>query len=209
MNDILYGTIIGGVIGVGGSAVVTWIQAHYSRQQHLTQIEHEKNSQLLSRRIGVRSKYLEPLTSQLCSLYISINNCAGKLIEFTAPYYTGEKTEKIKVPKADKQEFIRQIYSIESIYTEISALDDKVFQTSGQVADPILVEKLTAVTQAITKFHEACNEMYRSLHGSAAEEDFVYDLKPLMKSIEKASLSIPNVHLRIESLLSGVDEDNQ
>lgn len=209
MNDILLGVIIGGAIGVIGSGVVAWIQAHYSQKQQSRQIQHEKNSEVLSRRIALRSRYLEPLTSHLCSTYVSATSCAGKLMEFTGPYYTGRKTEEVKVPEVDKEEFMEQMDTIQRMCEEIDALDDKVHEAAGQVGDPILIDRLTSITEEITKFYKAYNEMYSSLHDTAAEQDFVHDFKPIMKSIENVTLCIPSAHDRIESLLSGVDEDDE
>jgi hypothetical protein len=206
MNDILLGTIIGGAVGVTGSAIVAWIQARNSQQQHARQIQHEKDSQLLSRRIAVRLRYLEPLTSHLCSLYISVNNCWHKLIEMTVPYGAREERQEVRVPKVDKREFIGKMETIEGIYREICGVHSKVYDAAGQVGDTILINKLADITNAIAKFYECYGEMYRSLNDTGAEEDLVYDFGPVMKSIQNVILSVPAAHVRIESLLAGVDE---
>lgn len=215
MNDLLLGVIIGGIVGLVGSA----IQGYYSlkskrednaarEKQQSIQIQHEKDSQILSRRIAIRSKYLEPMTSNLCSLYISITNCVRKLIEFLAPYYTGKKPEEVKVPKVDKQEFIRQMDTIKSMCNEVTDLDDKVFQGGGQLGDLVLIERLGTITRGITKLIKAYNEMYSSLLNTKAEQEFLYDFEAIMKSMDNVVLSIPSAHERIESLLSGLDEDD-
>ncbi|MFO7772838.1 MAG: hypothetical protein R6V59_02690 [Dehalococcoidia bacterium] len=79
MSDIVLGMIIGGLIGVVGSAVAALIQGYYSlkgrreensareRQQSM-QIKHEKDSQLIAMLIATRSSYLKPLSS-----YLSVN----------------------------------------------------------------------------------------------------------------------------------------
>ena len=209
MNDILLGVIIGGAIAVAGSAVVAWIQAHYSKKQQAKQIEYEKDSQMLSRRIALRSRYLEPLTSHLCTLYIAGTNCLRKIIELTAPYYSGKETQEIKVPKVDKKEFVRKIDTIENMYIEIFDLNLRVYEVCGQVGDHILINKLTTTMNATTKFHEDCKEMYRSLHDTEAEQDFIYDFKMIIESIREIMLSIPETHERIESLLVGADAGNE
>jgi gas vesicle protein len=220
MSDVLLGMIIGGVIGVVGSAVVACIQGYYSlktkgeensalQHQQSTQIQHEKDSQLISRRIAVRSRYLEPLTSHLCSLYTAMNKYQEKLIEILHPYYHDRKTDEIQVPKVNKQEFMRQLTAIQSTLEAISTSRDKIWEVSPQVADLKLIQELTVLSKAATAFYAAHTEMYRSLHDSTTEQDFVYDSKAIMESLRKVELSISSGHLRIESLLAGVDEDDE
>lgn len=205
MNDILLGTIIGGVVGVTGSAIVAWIQARHSERQQSKQIEHEKDSQLVSRRIAVRSRYLEPLTSDLCNVYICASDCLRKLVELTGPYYSREGSEEVKVPAVDKEEFIGEMRKIRKLCEKIRDMEYEVFKTCGQVADTTLLDKLTAIPQAISAFRDACDEALGSLGESGAEEDFVCDFEPVTKEVEKILLRMPDIHGRIESLLAGAE----
>jgi len=218
MSDLLLGVIIGGVIGVVGSAVVAVIQGRYSfkcareenvarQQQQSMQIQHEKDSQLLSRRIAVRSRYLEPLCSHLSSLYNSINNYEEKLIGVLRPYY--RVGEEIQVPEVNKQEFIRQLKTAKSTHEAIFTPLDKVWEVSSQVADPKLTQEVKVISNVILAFYKACNEMYKSLDDSTTGQDLVYDFKAIMESMGKIRLGISSAHRRIESLLAGVYEEDE
>lgn len=218
MSDIVLGMIIGGVIGVGGSAAVACIQGHYSlkgkREENLArqhqqsmQIQHEKDSQMLSRHIGVRSRYLDPLSSHLSRLYNSINNYEEKLIDVLRPYY--REGEEIQVAEVNKQEFIRQLKTTKSTHKAIFAPIDKVWEVSSQVPDPKLTQEVKVISNVILAFYKACNEMYKSLNDSTTGQDLVYDFKAIMESMVKIRLGISSAHSRIESLLAGVDEKDE
>ena len=220
MSDIVLGMIIGGVIGVVGSAVVAWVQGNYSlkskreenlalQQQQSTQIQHEKDSELLSRLIARRSTYLEPLSSHLSALYNSINNYEKKLVEILTPYYRDSKGDEIRVPEVNKQEFMRQIATAATAVEAISTSRDKVWEASSPVADIILIEQLTALTEAITTFYKAHTEMNRSFSGSKKRQDWVYDIVPMVKLMNKIQVNVSIAHYRIESLLAGVDENDE
>lgn len=216
MSDIVQGMIIGGIIGVVGSAVVAWIQGHYSfkgkkeenlarQHQQSTQIQHEKDSQLISRRIAVRSRYLDPLSSHLSSLHTSINNYEEKLIGVLRPYY--REGEEIQVPEVNKQEFIRQLKTTKSTHKAIFTPLDKVWEVSSQVGDPKLLQEVNVISDIVLAFYKACNEMYNSLVYSTTGQDLVYDFKAIVESMNNIRLGISGMHRRIESLLAGVDED--
>lgn len=207
MNDVLLGTIIGGAIGVGGSAIVAWIQARRSERQQWKQIEHERASELLSRRIAVRSKYLVPLTSDLCNVYVSGADCLRKLCEVIGPYCAGKEVEQVRVPAVDKEEFIREMREIRSLSEKMIETEYEVFKTSGQVADAALLNKLSVIPKGITGLRDGFDQALRSLRLGAAGQDFVYDFGPVSKELQEILLRMPGIHSRIESLLAGVEED--
>lgn len=220
MSDIVLGMIIGGVIGVVGSAAVALIQGHYSlkgkreenlarEQQQSMQIQHEKDSQVLSRRISVSSTYLEPLSSDLCSLFIAVNNYMTELIRVLTPYYTAEERDEIKVPKAAREEFMREINLIQSTYMEIFVPRNKIYEDSARVADRKLTDQLNVLTRNVTAFYDTNSKTLRALYDSGTEEDLVCNFRELMQSIGKVSSLITTVNSCIESLLAGVEEDDE
>lgn len=220
MSDILLGMIIGGVIGVVGSAVVAWIQGHYSlsgkreensarQQQQSTQIQHEKDSQLISRLIARRLSYLEPLSSHLSALYTALDNYQKKLIEILNPYFRDPKSDKIQVPEVNKQEFGRQLRSTKTSFGAIITPRAKIWEASSHVADLKLLKEINALSKTIRAFYAACQEMYGSFNDSTTGHDFVYDFESLVESITSIELDISNAHRRIDSLLAGVDEDDE
>jgi len=219
MSDIVLGMIIGGAIGVLGSAAVALIQGYYSlkghreensshEQQQSIQIQYEKDGEVLSRRIVVRSRYLEPLSSHLCGLHSAIENYRNKLIEVMTSYYV-DGTYEIRVPKVARKEFVGGIKGIQSTLTQIFDARNKMVKATAQIADMKLLEAITVLTDKLVAFYKATDEMYRSLCDSMTERDLVYDSEPVMKKMSEAKISTSRVLHRIESLLSGVDEDNE
>jgi len=206
--------IIGGLIGVASSAVTALIQGHYSlkgkrednlarQNQQSTQIQHEKDSQLLSRRIAVRSRYLEPLTSHLSALYTSLGDYRLGLIGIITAYRRAG--EEIQVKQADKKEFMGKLDEIESKYETIGIAYDKATDASSQVADSELIKGIADLSKGVRDFYQGHVEMYGSLGNCEKEQDFVHDFKEIMNSIRKGQLSISTIHGRIEYLLAGVD----
>ena len=126
MSDLLLGVIIGGVIGLVGA----WIQGHYSlkgkreenvarQQQESIRIRHEKNSQVISRIVEVRAKYLGPVSKQLGKVQTSMSDFRKELSDVIVPYIPEEGREEpgrcdVRVEAAKKQEFIQQLKSVDS-----------------------------------------------------------------------------------------------
>ena len=220
MSDLVLGMIIGGLIGVFGSAVTALIHGLYSlrsrreeilaqQQQQSVLIHHEKDSQVISRRIALRSKYLEPLNDSLSALYASIDNYEKKLLEVLTPYYSGSKKYEIKVSEINKKEFVRQLTTTDTEFDAIPAARDQFKGVPARVGDLDLVKKLNKQTKDLTEFYKAYNEMYYSLRNSKEEQDWVYDFTSTVKSMDNIRVGISNTYRRIESLLAGVEEDEQ
>jgi hypothetical protein len=220
MSDLVLGMIIGGLIGVVGSAITAVIHGHYSlktrredilaqHQQQSLQIQHEKDTQRLSRLIARRSLYLEPLSTDLCSLSIAVSNYMSQLLTVLTPYYVSQKTDEIKVPKVAREELTRQMVQIQTTYTDIFARRRKVADDSAAVASPALTDKLTVLYKALTAFYDTNIKTVKTLLDTTTDEDLVYDLRPEMQSIMTVTLFITTVHSCIDSLLTGVEEDAQ
>jgi hypothetical protein len=173
------------------------------------QIQHEKDSQIISRRIAIRSRYLEPLNDSLSALFTYIDNYEKKLFEAMHPYYLDRKKNKVKVPEINKKEFVRQLTATNTEFEAICTVRDKIWGVSSPVGDPNLREDLSAQTKAATKFYDAHGEIYRSLNGSTTGQDWVYDFESLLKSLDDIQLTILSAYRRIESLLAGVEEDEE
>lgn len=220
MSDLLLGMIIGGLIGVGGSAITALIQGRYSlkarkednlaqQEQQSVKIQYEKDSQIISRRIAIRSRYLEPLNDSLSTLYASIDNYEKKLIQVLHPYYRGRKKYKVKVSEINKREFARQLATTETEHEAISTSRDEIWAASPRVGDLNLIDELTEQTEDVTKFYKGHSEIYDSLNNSKTGQDWVYDFASLLKSMDKIRLDISKAYRRIESLLAGVEEDEE
>lgn len=210
MIDLLLGVIIGGAIGLIGS----WIQGHYSlkgrreenssrERQQSTQIQHEKDTQLLSRRIALRSKYLEPLNTHVSALYTAFDDHRTKLIGLIGTYGIG--ADKIKVDQSHAQEFARQLQHIEPTFDAMSTTLDKIRNLMPQVGDPDLLALYTGLLEATNAFYKSNVEMSRSLGAIEQGHDFVYDFDGIMNSISAIRSSVSSMQRRIESLLAGVD----
>ena len=216
MNEILLGAIIGGAIAVTGSAVVAWIQGHYSlkgkreenlsrRQQQSTQIEHENSSSVISRVIEIRSKYLYPLSDNLGELHANIDAFRSKIIGvIVSPPH---EKRRIKVTEAGKKEFKKLLYEVESEIPAIDTPAKKVYGATAKVTDEKLKEELYEVTNNVNKFIRVYYEMGASLAGIKEGEDFIYDFDELMEQITGTIVGIGNANSRIESLIAGVDID--
>jgi hypothetical protein len=218
VSDIVLGMIIGGVIGVVGSALVALIQGHYSlkskREENLArehqlvmQIQHEKDSQLLSRRIAVRSKYLEPLSSHLSDLYASFKDRKGEVIAILRKYSSAE--DKIHVREEDKEEFYQKLDEMEGTIESIGIVYDKTSAVMSKVTDDELTKIYNTLLDGIILFYKGETVMYRSLGDCKKGEDFVYDFEGIVNAINKVQLCIENMHRRIESLLAGGDAGDE
>lgn len=221
MSDILLGAIIGGAIAVAGSAVAGWIQGYYSmkgkreenlnrQQQQATDIQHGKDSLLLSRRIGVRSRYLEPLTSHLGELYTCLSDYEEKLIDVLRQHYTDSRTsDKIRVAEVDKEEFARQLQEITTTFKRIGTPQEKAVEFGIRGGDSRLLVNVSELMAESVDLAQKHTEMRRSLRDSAKGEDFAYDFEAIMKSMRAMKAHIGAVHRRIESLLAGVEEADE
>ena len=220
MSDLVLGMIIGGVIGVAGSAVTALIQGRYSlktrrednlarHREQATQIEHEKDMQLIARLIARRSSYLEPLSSQLSALSISINNYEGNLIKTLHPYYLDSENNKIRVAGAKKEEFTQKIVKAQEPVETITGSSHKIWDASSPISDVNLIERNSAITNSISEFYKAHTEMFTSLRASTTGQDWTYDFQPVMKSMHHIQLNVSLAHRRIECLLAGIDENEQ
>lgn len=90
MNDVLWAMLIGGIIGLGSSALTALIHGRYSlksrreensalEQRHATQIQHERNTQLTSQVIAQRATYLPHVCDALAELHRSVRRIQDKL----------------------------------------------------------------------------------------------------------------------------------
>ena len=132
-----------------GIATQNVVERYLKKEENLTrqqeqsrQIEHENDSQIVSRRIIVRSRYLEPLSNHLCSLYTAIDKYTDAIISVINPYYIDRAREEVKVPEADKKAFIQGIEKKEKTFMEIFDPRSKVSQVSAQAADHRLTDKI-------------------------------------------------------------------
>jgi len=209
MNEVVLGVVVGGAIGVGGSAIVAWIQAHYSQQQQSRQIQHEKDSQLLSRRIEVRSKYLEPLSSDLSKAYACLLEYEDRLVGMLVPYYKDEEQEEIHLPEANKVEFTQILSEVDSRYEETKSSFLMVFKGLGRIADDELLQRIRGLIRSLTGLAREDLAMRGSLQSSTTGQDFVYDFGAIHKAITEVQKSVSFVQYRIESLLAGVDHGRE
>ena len=215
MSDIVLGMIIGGVIGVVGSAVAALVQGYYSvkvkreensalQHQQSTQIQHEKNSQQISRIIEVRVRYLDPLSNQLGKLLMTVSDFQDKLLEAIVPYIRKEK--EIHVKAADKQEFIQKLKTVKSASSALATSKTEIFETSMKVTDRELMELLQdLVTEKVHFVLGAYYKMNISLEKSTTGHDFIYDFEAMLKSIKDVNVCVARTNHRIELLLAGVD----
>ena len=213
MSDLVLGIIIGGVIGLVGSAIQAYTSIKGKREDNLARqqeqairIQHERDSQFLSRRIAVRSRYLEPMTTDLSGFYASLNQYKHELVGLITPYSRAEgpTEDQVQVHEADKQEFIRTLEEISTKYEAVRIAYHRL-RDSHSPADIQLVRLIRNIAKAVGDFYEGLADMYRSLAGCRRDQDFVYDFKAIFESIDKLLLSISQTHNRIEDLLAGAD----
>jgi len=232
MSDIVLGMIIGGVIGVVGSAVVAWIQGHYSlkgkreenlarQQQQSLQIQHEENKELINRIIEARGKYLEHLSEQLGKLQTSVEDFGGKFLSVMVPYLnigsegsgTSEMFEKIegleevkiKIEAAKKKELMQQLETLESEISSISSIRKGIYETFFKVTDIKLKKLINDVVGRVFSLQEDYLKIKLDLAKSKDGHDFIYNLSTILKLVPEVSISTGHAHNRIESLLAGAD----
>lgn len=207
MNDVLLGTIIGGIIGVGGSAIAAWVQAHYSRQQQSRQIQHEENREVIHRIIEVRARYLDPLSTQLGNLQAALSDFQDKLLDAIVPYTRGVKLGErvVDVEAVKKQVFIQRLKSVDSTFLAIETTRTRIQETSFNATDMNLRELLKALVFKAYELTMSYQKMKVDLTGSEDGHDFVYDFEQVIEPTKDVYISISKAHRRIESLLGGVD----
>jgi len=226
MNDVLLGTIVGGLIAVAGAAVVACIQGYYSlkskkedslilQQQQARQIQHDKNMELLRRIIEVRAKYLDPLSTYVGKLQNSLSDFQDKLFDVIVPYQREEneiregseirKKRVVQVEAAKKQEFIQQLKSVDSIVSEIQTTHTRIQDTSFNATDMNLRELLKDVVFKVYSLTIAYHTMRGDLGRSKTGQDFIYDFGQIIEPMKDVYISISHAHRRIESLLAGAD----
>jgi gas vesicle protein len=216
MNDLLFGVIIGGLIGLVSSAIQGYYSLKGKREDNLArehqqsmQVQHEKDSQVLSRRIARRMLYLEPLSGHLSSLYTSICDYVDKLISILSPYYKDKEREEIQVRGVDKEKFRKRLLELNSTLAEIETVGRGLVKLTGQIGDLKLIKNLTVLYDSLTAFAESNTAMRKSLRNSTKEQDFVYDFEEIMKSTRKSRIDISDAQERIESLLAGIEEGRE
>ena len=211
MNDILLGTIIGGAIGVAGSAVVAWIQEHYSQQRQLREIHYDKDRELIHRTVEVRAKYLDPLSSQLGKLQACLSDFQDRFYEAIMPYESGtEHGERVLQIEAEKKEvLIGQLKSVEGTVAAIETTRTRIEEAAFIATDMNLYEVLKALVFAAYHLTRAYYKMEGELRGSKNGEDFVYDVDQIIEPMKGVYAGISSSHRRIESLLAGVDAGDE
>jgi len=211
MNDILLGTIIGGTIGVAGSAVVAWIQEHYAQQRQSTQIRNDKNREVIGRIIGVRARYLDPLSTQLGKLQAALSDFQDKLLEVIVPYTRGVKHGErvVDLQAVKKQVLIQQLKSVDSTLLTIETARTRVQETAFNATDNDLRQLLKALLFKTYELTKAYHKMQLELAASEEGHGLVYDFDQVIEPMTDVYIGISSAHRRIESLLAGADAGDQ
>lgn len=230
MSDVLLGMIIGGIIGVAGSAVAALIKGHYSlkgrrqdnlasQQQQITQIRHEKNRELIRRIVEVRVRYLEPICEHLTKLQATTRDFQSKILDVFVSYRREEreigeesergKTHEVEVKAAKKQESIQELRLIDNIVSEMESVQSRIEEASIDATDVNLRDILAELVLEIYSLRQAYYSMRLDLTKSTAEDDFIYDFKQITSPMGKVRLSIGRANARIEALLGGADAGDE
>lgn len=236
MSDIVLGMIIGGVIGIVGSAAVALIQGHYSvkvkrednlarQQQQSIQIQHEKNKELINRIIQARRKYLEHLSEQLGRLQTSVEDFGDNLLRVIVPYLPRlnegststamfeeiERLEKvqIKIDPTKKQQLSQQFETLQSEISSISTIRKEIYETFFKVTDIKLKELIRNVVQSSFTLQQDYLKCRLDLAKTESGRDFTYDIAPILKLVPAVSVSTGHAHKRIESLIAGADAGDE
>lgn len=223
MSDLIIGTIIGGAIGVIGSMLGFIIQGYFSNKNTSMQIEsrkeeqsrlfeHEKDSQVLSRIIERRARYLDPLSDQLGELHTFMNDFRDKIIKVIVSYQSEEDKirgdRKIRIDSEEKQEFIEQFEVFGSAVEEIDNRRQKIFEASYKVTDVNLQEMLWDLVKKLYAVVHAYYDMGIVLEESETGDNPICDFEAIFKPVRDANVCIPRANHRIESLLAGADADD-
>jgi hypothetical protein len=234
VTDIVLGAIIGGVIALVGTAIGYVIQGQYAlknkrednliRMQELsTRIQHEKNSELTSRIIEARARYLDPLSDQLGELNTSTNDFRDKLLIVTVPYLreknkileASEISEisrkcEIQVEEAEKQKFVKQLKTVESVLSTIDTRRTRIYESALKVTDLKLGQLLRDLLAKVFSLGETYFKMNVSLlEENTTGHDFRYDCEPILKLVGDVNVRIAKSNHRIESLRAGADAGDE
>lgn len=211
MNDILLGTIIGGTIGVAGSAVVAWIQEHYSQKRQLRQMQCDRDMELIRRIVEARAKYLDPLSSCLGKLQTCLSDFQDRLFEVIIPYASGTKQGErvVRIGAEEKSVVIRRLGSVNSAMEEVVTARTRVEEAAFNARDMSLREILKAVVFTGYDLGQAYYRMREAIVKSEDGESLVYDAEQVIGPMKCVYVRISSAHKRIESLLAGVDAGDE
>jgi gas vesicle protein len=229
MSDLLLGVIIGGLVGLVGSV----IQAHYSlkarreenlsrERQQATQIQHEKNRELIGRTIEVRRKYLEDLSQQLGKLQTCVEEFGDKFLRITVPHLprlsggstsnaTFEQVERLEkvdidIDAINKRGLSQKIDTLQGEISSISAVRKAIYETFFKVTDIRLKQLIRDVVERSFDLQQNYLKFRLALAETENGHDFTCDVAPILKLVPEVNVSTGLAHKRIESLLAGVDQ---
>ena len=232
MTDLLLGVIIGGLIGLVGSVIQGCYSLKCRREENLsrerqqsTQIQHEKNKELINRIIQARRKYLEDLSEQLGRLQTSVEDFGDNLLRVivaylprlnegstsTAMFEEIERLEKvqIKIDPTKKEQFSQQFETLQSEMSSISTIRKEIYETFFKVRDIKLKELIRNIIQRSFTLQEDFLKCRLDLAKTESGRDFTYDMAPILKLVPAVSVSTGHAHMRIESLIAGADAGDE